>query len=333
VKEKKVKKVVKQSKKDDMKEYLKDVYGQTSVSDGENHFYSTGFLSLDKILGGGGHEGSFIEVYGPESGGKTTLCLHGIAVQQKNGVKCAYFDVERKFPKLAAKDAGVDLDKLLILTPADGEVLFQMMDDLLQKDVKFMIVDSVGAMLPSSVNEREYDQEEQAALPRLLSRNIKKVLPKIYEHKATIVCINQLRDKVGIVFGNPQTTPGGWAMKHYSSVRMSVRKGDKIKEGESSIGNEINITIDKNSFGPPQLTTKLTYYFNKGISITADLINVGLALDVIQLNGSWFSHNGENMAQGEVKLTAMLDSEKELRDCLEEEIKLKLKDWREFNAK
>ncbi len=317
---------------DSTRDYLIDVYGKASVSEGENKYYSTGFLSLDKLLGGGWKQGSYVELYGPETSGKTSLCLHCIAYQQTKDTKCVYIDVERKFPRLAAEDAGIDLEKLLILTPPDGEVLFQMLSDILDKDVKFIVVDSVGAIAPRQVMEREYEDKEQAALPRLLSRNLKKLLPKLYEMGATIVFINQIREKVGITFGSNRTTPGGWAVKHYSSVRLSLRRGEKLKEGEAFIGNEIICTVDKNSFGPPLLKTTLTYLYNKGISSTLDLIKVALELNALQKNGSWFGYKDENLAQGQVNLMKLLEENKELSQEIEKEVRDKLKTWREFTG-
>ncbi len=261
---------------------------------------STGSLSLDIALGVGGvPRGRIIEIYGPESSGKTTLCLHIVAEAQKAGGVAAYVDAEHALDPEYAKKIGVKIDQLLISQPDTGEQALDIVESLVKSGgIDVIVIDSVAALTPRAEIEGEMDQQHMGTQARLMSHALRKITASVAKSKTTVIFINQLRMKIGVMFGNPETTTGGMALKFYSSVRIDIRRSAQIQSGEKIIGNRTKVKIVKNKVAPPFRTCEFDILYNEGISRQADIVHAGVRYGVVTKAGSWFAYNGEKMGQG-----------------------------------
>ncbi len=289
----------------------------------------TGCLSLDLAIGVGGlPRGRIIEIYGPESSGKTTVALHVIAETQKAGGIAAFVDAEHALDPVYAKNLGVNLDELYVSQPDTGEQALDITASLVNsKAVDIIVVDSVAALTPKAEIEGDMGDSHVGLQARLMSQALRKLTAITNKSKTCIIFINQLREKVGVMFGNPEVTAGGKALKFYASVRIDVRKADALKDSEGAYGNHTKAKIVKNKVAPPFKTAEFDIIYGKGISHGSCLIDLGLQYSVIQKSGSWFSYNGEKIAQGREKAVDYLENNKEVAD----EIKAKIMDA--FNNK
>ena len=263
----------------------------------------SGSIALDYILGVGGYpKGRVIEIYGPESSGKTTFALHAIAeIQKKNG-KAAFIDAEHAIDPLYAQNLGVNIDELILSQPDSGEQALEITEMLAKSGaIDLIVVDSVAALVPQAELNGEMGDAQVGLQARLMSKALRKLTAVLNKGSCTIIFINQLREKVGIMFGNPETTTGGRALKFYSSVRLDVRRGDVIKSGEEILGNEVKIKVVKNKVAPPFKTAVVEITYGKGINKQAELLELAVKFDVIHKSGSWFEYNGEKIGQGKEK--------------------------------
>ncbi len=260
----------------------------------------TGSISLDLALGVGGiPRGRVIEIYGPESSGKTTLCLHLVAEMQKKGGTCAYVDAEHALDPEYAKKIGVKTNDLLISQPDTGEQALEIVETLVRSGgVSLVVVDSVAALTPRAEIEGEMDQQHMGLQARLMSHALRKLTAIISKTNTTVIFINQIRQKIGIVFGNPETTTGGLALKFYASVRIEIRRAAQIQAGEKIIGNRVKVKIVKNKVAAPFRTAEFDIMYNEGISRVGDLINTGTLLEVVQKSGSWYQYGDVKLGQG-----------------------------------
>lgn len=283
----------------------------------------TGSLSLDLALGVGGvPRGRIIEVYGPEAGGKTTLCLHIVAEAQKKGGVAAYVDAEHALDPDYARRIGVNVDDLLISQPDTGEQALDIVESLVRSGgIDVVVVDSVAALSPQAEIEAEMEQQQMGGQARLMSRALRKLTGSISKSKTTVIFINQLRMKIGVMFGNPEVTPGGMALKFYSSVRIEIRRAAQIQAGERIIGNRVKIKIVKNKVAPPFKTAEFDILYNEGISKYADIVNAGVRYGVIDKSGSWFTYGKEKLGQGIEGARQFLKENPKLEKELVEKIK------------
>ncbi len=260
----------------------------------------TGCLSLDLALGVGGiPRGRVVEVYGPESSGKTTLALHIVAEAQKQGGIAAYVDAEHALDPEYAKKIGVKMDQLLISQPDTGEQALDIVESLVKSGgVDVIVVDSVAALTPRAEIEGEMDQQHIGGQARLMSHALRKLTAIVAKANTSIIFINQIRQKIGIMFGNPETTPGGLALKFYSSVRVEVRRAAQIQAGEKIVGNRVKVKIVKNKVAPPFRTCEFDILYNEGISKYADIVNAGVRYNVVSKAGSWFNYGDQKLGQG-----------------------------------
>jgi recombination protein RecA len=271
----------------------------------------TGSISLDLALGVGGiPKGRIVEVYGPESSGKTTLCLHIVAESQKSGGVAAYVDAEHALDPEYAKKIGVKIDQLLISQPDTGEQALDIVESLVKSGgVDLIVVDSVAALTPKAEIEGEMDQQHVGAQARLMSHALRKLTAISAKVNTTVLFINQIRQKIGVLFGNPETTPGGLALKFYSSVRIEVRRSAQIQSGDKIIGNRVKVKVVKNKVAPPFKTCEFDILYNEGISRYSDIINTGVRYGIITKSGSWFSYLPDgNSNNSPIKLGQGLDS-------------------------
>ena len=261
---------------------------------------STGSLGLDIALGIGGlPKGRIVEIYGPESSGKTTLTLHIVAEAQKAGGTCAFVDAEHALDPAYAKKIGMDIDNLIISQPDSGEQALEIADTLVRSGaIDVLIVDSVAALVPKAELEGEMGDSHMGLQARLMSQALRKLTASVAKSNALVVFINQIRMKIGVMFGNPETTTGGNALKFYSSVRMDIRRVGSIKDKENVIGNETRVKIVKNKVAPPFKTVDFDIMYNQGISREGEIIELGVKAGIIEKSGSWFSYNSERIGQG-----------------------------------
>lgn len=259
----------------------------------------TGSLSLDIALGGGIPKGRVVEIYGPEASGKTTLALHAIAEAQKNGGTVAFVDAEHALDPEYSRKIGVDLESLLISQPDTGEQALEITETLVRSSaVDVVVVDSVAALVPKAEIEGEMGDSHVGLQARLMSQALRKLTGTVSKSKTTVIFINQLRMKIGVMFGNPETTSGGQALKYYSSVRIEVRRTQAIKQGEESVGNHVKAKVVKNKVAPPFKVAEFDIMYNEGISGSGDLIDLAVKHDLVRKSGAWYEHEGEKIGQG-----------------------------------
>ena len=289
---------------------------------------STGSIGLDVALGIGGlPRGRVVEIYGPESSGKTTLATHVIAEAQKKGGMCAFIDAEHAFDSAYAKKLGVDVDNLLISQPDFGEQALEIADRLiLSGALDVVVIDSVAALVPKSELEGEMGDSKMGLHARLMSQALRKLTGTISKTNTICIFINQMREKIGIVFGNPETTTGGNALKFYASVRLDIRRQTQIKDGEEAIGNHVKVKVVKNKVAPPFRAAEFDIIFGEGISKNGEIIDMGTELGIVQKSGSWYSYNGDKMGQGRDAVKQLLVDNPELAKEIETKIREKIKE-------
>jgi len=274
----------------------------------------SGSISLDVALGVGGYpKGRIIEIYGPESSGKTTLAIHAIAEAQKNGGIAAFIDAEHAFDRFYAAKLGVDVDNLLISQPDNGEQALEIADQLIRSAaVDIVVVDSVAALTPKAEIEGDMGDNKVGLQARLMSQALRKLTATINKTNTTCIFINQLREKIGVMFGNPETTTGGNALKFYASVRLDIRKSTAIKDGDEVIGNEVKVKVVKNKVAPPFRRAQFEILFGEGISRVSEIVDLGVEYGILEKSGSWFSYNGSKLAQGKEGVKKVLKDNPEL---------------------
>ena len=283
----------------------------------------SGSIALDAALGIGGYpRGRVIEIYGPESSGKTTLAIHAIAQAQKQGGIAAIIDAEHAFDRTYAKNLGVDLDTLLISQPDNGEQALEIADNLIRSGaIDIIVIDSVAALTPKAEIEGEMGDAKMGLQARLMSQALRKLTANISKTNTCCIFINQLRDKIGVMFGNPETTTGGNALKFYASVRVDVRRTTQIKDGDEALGNRTKVKIVKNKMAPPFKKAEFDIVYGEGISRVGEVLDLAVEYDIIKKSGSWFSYGDSKLAQGREAVKALLADNIELCDEIEAKIR------------
>ncbi len=283
---------------------------------------SSGSIALDVALGIGGYpKGRIIEIFGPESSGKTTLALHAIAEVQKKGGRCAFIDAENAIDPMYAKKLGVNIDELILSQPDSGEQALEITEMLIRSGaIDLIVIDSVAALVPQAELDGEMSDSSIGLQARLMSKAMRKLSGVMNRSECTAIFINQLREKVGIMFGNPETTTGGRALKFYSSIRLDVRKSEAIKNGSEIIGNKVNIKVVKNKVAPPFKTAAVEIRYGEGISKMSEIIDLCVEKDIIHKSGAWFSYNGDKIGQGKEAVRNYLASQPELVANLEKQL-------------
>jgi len=284
---------------------------------------STGSLTLDLALGIGGlPRGRIIEIYGPESSGKTTLALHSVAEVQKEGGTAAYIDVENALDPVYAANLGIDIDDLLVSQPDSAEQALEITESLVRSGaVDIVVVDSVAALVPQAEVDAEMGQTQVAAQARLMSQALRKLTSSISKTNCIVIFINQLRLKVGIVYGNPETTPGGNALKYYASVRIDIRKSEVLKNGSDPYGNHVKCKVVKNKVAPPFKVAEFDILYGKGISKVGEILDLAVEAGIIEKSGAWFSYNDERIAQGREKAKTYLEEHEDVMLEIENKIR------------
>ena len=285
---------------------------------------SSGSLSLDAALGVGGYpRGRVIEIYGPESSGKTTLTLHAIAECQKSGGIAAFIDAEHAFDRYYAQSLGVDIDELIVSQPDHGEQALEIADNLIRSGaVDIVVIDSVAALTPKSEIEGEMGDSKMGLHARLMSQALRKLTASISKTQSTVIFINQLREKIGVMFGNPETTTGGNALKFYASVRLDIRRSTQIKDSQGGInGNRTRVKVVKNKVAPPFKTVEFDILYGKGISKNGELLDLGVEEEIIQKSGSWFSYGDTKLGQGRDSVIKLFEDNLELAEEIEDKIR------------
>ncbi len=287
---------------------------------------SSGSLSIDYCLGVGGFpRGRIVEIYGPESSGKTTLALHAIAECQKRGGKAAFIDAEHAIDPRYAKALGVDVDELILSQPDSGEQALEITEALIKSGaIDLVVIDSVAALVPQAELDGEMGDANVGLHARLMSKAMRKLAGAMNANNCTAIFINQLREKVGVMFGNPETTTGGRALKFYATIRIEVRKSEAIKNGSDIIGNKVNIKVAKNKVAPPFKSTQVDIYYGEGISHVSEVISLGTELEIIDKAGAWFSYNGEKIGQGKEAVRAYLLANPQVDEEITQKIREKL---------
>ena len=329
-------KVVKNEKKDALLEdaikQIEKQYGKGSIMKlGERaavdvDAISSGSIKIDDALGIGGYpKGRIIEIYGPESSGKTTLALHAIAEVQKKGGRAAYIDAENAIDPHYAKNLGVNIDELILSQPDSGEQGLQIAEMLIKSGaIDIIVIDSVAALVPQAELDGEMSDSQVGLQARMMSKAMRKLSGVMNRSECTAIFINQLREKVGIMFGNPETTPGGRALKFYASVRLDIRRSEAIKNGTEIIGNKVNVKVVKNKVAPPFKTASIEIMYGEGISYVAELLDLCVDHEIFKKSGAWFSYNGEKIGQGKEAAKNFLKSNPELMEELSAKLKEKM---------
>lgn len=294
----------------------------------EQEVISTGSIGLDVALGIGGlPKGRVVEIYGPESSGKTTLAIHVIAEAQRKGGMCAFIDAEHAFDSVYAQKLGVDIDNLLISQPDYGEQALEIADRLiLSGALDVVVIDSVAALVPKGELEGEMGDSKMGLQARLMSQALRKLTATINKTNTVCIFINQLREKIGVMFGNPETTTGGNALKFYSSVRLDIRRMTQIKDGDEAVGNHVKVKVVKNKVAPPFRQAEFDIIFGQGISKSGEIIDMGVELGIIQKSGSWFSYNNDKLGQGREAVKQLMIDNPELSNEIEVKIREKIKE-------
>lgn len=289
---------------------------------------SSGSLGLDVALGVGGYpKGRVIEIYGPESSGKTTLALHAIAETQKAGGIAAFIDAEHAFDRFYAQNLGVDIDNLIISQPDNGEQALEIADNLVRSGaIDMIVIDSVAALTPKSEIEGEMGDSKMGLHARLMSQALRKLTGSISKTNCTMIFINQLREKIGVMFGNPETTTGGNALKFYASVRLDIRRSTQIKDSNGNVmGNKTRVKVVKNKVAPPFKLAEFDIMYGKGVSKVGEILDIAVEFDIIQKSGSWFSYDETKLSQGRDAVKQMINDNPDLMDELETKIKAAIK--------
>ena len=286
----------------------------------------TGSISLDLALGVGGYpKGRIIEIYGPESSGKTTIALHAIAEVQKQGGRAAFIDAEHALDPVYASNLGVDIDELLLSQPDTGEQALEICDALVRSEaLSIIVIDSVAALVPQAEIDGEIGDNQIGLQARLMSRALRKLSGSISKTQTIVIFINQLREKVGVIFGNPETTPGGKALKYYSSVRLDIRRGEQIKNNSEILGNKTNIKVVKNKVAPPFKTTTIEIIYGQGISRLGEIIDLSVEHGRIEKSGSWYAYQGNKIGQGKENVKQYLNQNKPLQIEIENKLRKKI---------
>ncbi len=315
-----------------LEQVLSDIekqFGKGSIMRlGDNHHMeidvcSSGSLSLDIALGVGGFpKGRIIEIYGPESSGKTTFALHAIAEIQKAGGRAAFIDAEHALDPVYAKNLGVNINELLLSQPDTGEQALEICEALVRSEaVNIVVIDSVAALVPQAEIDGEMGDSHVGLQARLMSQALRKLSGTINKTKTTAIFINQLREKVGVMFGNPETTPGGRALKFYASVRLDIRRGEALKIGDSIIGNRTNVKVVKNKVAPPFKTATVDIMYGEGISRTGEIVDLASTCGIMEKSGAWYSYKGEKLGQGKENVKLLLKDHDDLREEIENQVR------------
>lgn len=283
----------------------------------------SGSVTLDLALGVGGYaKGRIIEIYGPESSGKTTLTLHAIAEAQKAGGIAAFIDAEHAFDRFYAEKLGINIEELLISQPDNGEQALEIADNLIRSGaIDIIVIDSVAALVPKSELEGEMGDSKMGLQARLMSQALRKLTATISRTKCCCIFINQLRDKIGVVYGNPETTTGGNALKFYASCRLDIRRSGQIKDGENITGNRVKVKVVKNKLAPPFRTAEFDIMYGEGISKAGEIVDLGVELDILKKSGSWYSYGETKLGQGRDAIKALLMDNPEMSEEIENKIK------------
>lgn len=283
----------------------------------------SGSISLDLALGIGGYpKGRIIEIYGPESSGKTTFALHAIAEAQKLGGRVAFIDAENSLDPQYAKSLGVNIDELLLSQPDNGEQALEICEALVRSGaISVIVIDSVAALVPQAEIEGEMGDSHVGLQARLMSQALRKLAGIINKTNTVAIFINQLREKVGVVFGNPEVTPGGRALKFYSSVRLEIRRGEQIKQGNDIAGNKTNIKVVKNKMAPPFKTCTVDIMYGEGVSHAGELVDIATEIGILEKSGAWYSYNGEKIGQGKENVKELLKKNTKLQDEIEKKVR------------
>ena len=283
----------------------------------------SGSIGLDIALGVGGYpKGRIIEIFGPESSGKTTFAVEAIAECQKNGGRAAFIDAEHALDPVYSKSLGVNIDELLLSQPDTGEQALEIVEALVRSEaVNLIVIDSVAALVPQAEIEGEMGDAHVGLQARLMSQALRKLSGTINKTKTTAIFINQLREKVGIMFGNPETTPGGRALKFYSSVRLDIRRGEQIKNGDAVVGNKTNIKVVKNKVAPPFKSVSVDIMYGQGVSKEGELLDIGSEIDVVDKSGAWYAYKGEKIGQGKENAKIYLQEHPDVANEIEAKIR------------
>ena len=286
----------------------------------------SGSLTLDIALGIGGYpKGRIIEVYGPESSGKTTLTLHAIAEVQKQGGRAAFIDAEHAIDPIYAQNLGVNIDELILSQPDSGEQGLEIAETLVRSGaIDLVVVDSVAALVPQVELDGEMGEQQMGLQARLMSKALRKLSGVMNKTTCTIIFINQLREKIGVMFGNPETTTGGRALKFYSSVRVEIRRSEAIKNGTEILGNKVNIKVVKNKVAPPFKSTQVDIIYGRGISRTGEVLDLAVEKDIVEKSGAWYAYKGEKIGQGRENAKIFLEEHPEIMEEISEAIKKSL---------
>ena len=295
--------------------------GEGGVKDIET--VSSGSLALDIALGVGGYpKGRIIEIYGPESSGKTTFALHAIAEVQKKGGRAAFIDAEHALDPVYAKNLGVDINELLLSQPDTGEQALEICEALVRSNaMSIIVIDSVAALVPQAEIEGEMGDSHVGLQARLMSQALRKLSGAINKTNTICIFINQLREKVGVMFGNPETTPGGRALKFYSSIRLDVRRSEQIKQGTEVVGNKKVVKVVKNKVAPPFKTAEVEIMYGEGVSKEGEIIDIATNLNILEKSGAWYSYNGEKIGQGKENVKLLLKENRDLFNELNEKVR------------